>query len=622
MKLRKARKAPKRYDDYEWEEEDYDLVCATTRAIKAHSQQAIRIQPSIPAYNPNLRPAAFPTLDYRVPPQGSHTSVGPQPVLLNTKARSQINRFRNYQREGQKTPKPKLSVPPLYETPPDIQIGSMHDCLMRITAQRLQAEINWEYSGHGSEVFARNVEILERMAKRTDDDWNIVEMMTSDEEDTSTVNSDEPSMVVNASSPGGSFALTGQPTRSPTAIASSSWDELTVAHQLDLVHVLSERCDSTKEAMQRLRLRPHQTQRMLKLLEQREKPEDVELERVAKLQAKASGFLLAWDTPDDKSRSKAAMGNRGLLTEHYNQVNVEEFTLSTPRELAKAKAYLEACGRRPALLDHWEYLFCTFGKEKDEKGQISVSSLLPAHELESVRCISILTPGKLQSHGTLAPDSRLPLQPKPFYRPYLSSGTHPSEKVEGSRGSAPADPNTSKDTAVRRHGSALASAAQGSQSSHAATSDHNPAPSTPHSPMKFIYPISPASSPPPRKTAKLEGHKIARHSYPTTERPCAVQGSRKAPATWREDMRLPAANIQPYDTPDRRLSSETARKKRRLASERRTTTASGSYPSTNACTSTDNTVAPTMLDLPERKPIPTAPMVPTKRASTSVEEST
>lgn len=191
MKLRKARKAPKRFDDYGWEEDH--KVRSTTPSPKTRARPATRMQPHNPLYNPNIGPAAFPTLDHGVSRKANSTAVGsshaksPKSLVLNTKIRSQIDWLRKYQLEAQKVERARIPVPPPYKTPADIQPGSMYDNLFRLTAQRKTAEIIYHQNHPGSDVYVRNMGILKRMAKRTADDWNILEMITSDEEELSPV---------------------------------------------------------------------------------------------------------------------------------------------------------------------------------------------------------------------------------------------------------------------------------------------------------------------------------------------------------------------------------------------------------------------------------------------------
>lgn len=204
MKLRKTRKAPKRYDDYEWEEEDQEEVRATIPSPKARARPTFRLQPDNPPYNPNLSPASFPTLDFDVPCKANSTAVrpshgtSPKSLVINTNIRNQIEWLRNRQLEAQKPERPSIPIPPPYEIPPGFEPGSIYGTSFRTEAQSNRAETIWPQDHLRSDVYLRNMEILERMANMTDDDWNILEMMTSDEEASSRAQSSQLSKVRHA----------------------------------------------------------------------------------------------------------------------------------------------------------------------------------------------------------------------------------------------------------------------------------------------------------------------------------------------------------------------------------------------------------------------------------------
>lgn len=204
MKLRKTRKAPKRYDDYGWEEENHEEALPTTPSPKARARPTFCLQPDNPPYNPNLSPASFPTLDYDVPCKASPTAVipsqgtSPTSLVVNTNIRNQIEWLRNRQLEEQNPERARIPIPPPYEIPPGTELGSMYDTSFRVEAQSNRAEMVWRQDHLRSDVYLRNMEILERMADMTDDDWNILEMMTSDEEDSSRAQSIQLSKVRHA----------------------------------------------------------------------------------------------------------------------------------------------------------------------------------------------------------------------------------------------------------------------------------------------------------------------------------------------------------------------------------------------------------------------------------------
>ena len=195
MKLRKARRAPKRFDDYAWEEEEEDCELSGTITLpKTRGRSAIHSQPRSLPFNPNLPPAAFPTLEYGTSRKEASMAAGSphaKSLVLNTKIQSHIEWLRNNKIKAKRAESAKIPIPPPYTTSPDIQSDSMYDNLGRIKAQRETAEIIYHQNLAGSDIYARNMEVLNRMARRTSDDWNIREMISSDEEESSPVISDQ-----------------------------------------------------------------------------------------------------------------------------------------------------------------------------------------------------------------------------------------------------------------------------------------------------------------------------------------------------------------------------------------------------------------------------------------------
>lgn len=238
---------------------------------------------------------------------------------------------------------------------------------------------------------------------------------------------------------------------------------------------MSEIYGTVTEAMQKLRLDNLQTQRMLKFLERHPEPDVDEVKHVAALEAeKLKTMLFSGSDEDDQKHSRWA--------------NAENFTLSTSRELAKAKAYLELCGKRPVLLDHWKSLLYDYGSRCDKNRHRFVSSLLAPHEVEKARSFSTPQPERPKSEVISTPCAEA-LSQKPLFK-------------------------------------------------------------TPDSPIKFLYPISPDSIPPPHKLAKLDGRKIARYSYPAAERSSATPSPQRALAYRRQNLSPASSSLQSDDYRD------------------------------------------------------------------------
>lgn len=137
------------------------------------------------------------------------------------------------------------------------------------------------------------------------------------------------------------------------SIICPKWEELSAAHQIDLVLVLSG-LDGTKEdAMKKLRLSQRQAKTMLGLIDQRNEQEAMEKVRIETLQQRVNQILLNEQTRRDKGMSQEEY--RLMATEYlYNGSKGQEFYLSTAAEFAKAARYLESCGYQPCdALTHW-----------------------------------------------------------------------------------------------------------------------------------------------------------------------------------------------------------------------------------------------------------------------------
>ena len=471
MKLRKARKAPKRFDDYEWEQEEENRELRATATLpKARPRSAIRNRSHNLPFNPDLPPAAFPSLESDVARKANSMaarSPHAKSLVINTKIQSHIEWLKNNKIKAEKAERARIPIPPPYTTPPSIQPGSMYDKLGQMRTERETAETIHYHNQRYSEMYARNMEILDRMGRRTSDDWNIREMMTSDEEESSPVISSQLQKVRHTMFRSSSLSLiVCQPaptsTSTPKATASAaSWDKLSVAHQLDLVLTLFEICGTVTEAMQHLFLDKFQSQNMLEFIERYPEFEIDEAKHLSELEVGKIPIKLLPDS-DGGDRKDSRW------------ICVEKLTLSTTKELAKAKAYLESCGEKPTLLDHWKSLMYEHGSSCDKNCQKLESSLSPPAEAEKVR-------------------SRLTPQPE-------------------------------KPTCERISRLCVASPSQ------------KPLYKTSDSPITFLYPLSPDSSPPPRKLAKVDGQKIAQNPLPVAERHSPMHTSQIAIASPRHDI--------------------------------------------------------------------------------------
>lgn len=165
------------------------------------------------------------------------------------------------------------------------------------------------------------------------------------------------------------FNVQGEGTLGESSLSKSfnncpGWEELSVAHQIDLVLSLSDLHGTIGSAMEKLRLDQQQSEIMLDLIDQHNEQESTENARLLAFQQRLNGILL-----DDAGRVKHVSQERfrQLATDHlYSHSTGQDFHFSTAAEFGKAARYLESCGHAPDdLLNHWH----------DEFGARAVSRL-------------------------------------------------------------------------------------------------------------------------------------------------------------------------------------------------------------------------------------------------------
>lgn len=104
-------------------------------------------------------------------------------LVLNTKIQRQIEWLRSNIVKAHEIEWARDPVPPSYTTPPDMQSDIADDNLSSMTARRTTAEILYHETQLRNDMYNRNMEILDRASKMTEEDWNTREMMTSDEDE-------------------------------------------------------------------------------------------------------------------------------------------------------------------------------------------------------------------------------------------------------------------------------------------------------------------------------------------------------------------------------------------------------------------------------------------------------
>ena len=212
MELRKKTKAPKRYDDVEFQRESQPN-------LKRPPPKATLMRPAFQAkiieFNPDLPPAAFPTTDSWLPTKvledSSHNSS-----CQNQNQNQNQNQDQNEDQNQNQSLKPqKITCRPEFKTPqgakkelivpqqPTIPLANIkHDnesnmaCPSSYIRQFFRTPTrSFEYgqpeeleegrrsNNPGNPVYESNMKIMENLSARTDEDWVVAELETSDEEE-------------------------------------------------------------------------------------------------------------------------------------------------------------------------------------------------------------------------------------------------------------------------------------------------------------------------------------------------------------------------------------------------------------------------------------------------------
>lgn len=203
MELRKHRKAPQRYDDVEYEDEAQQELSSKVKIIPPAFQEKF-VQ-----FNPHLPPAAFPTHDNWLPSNNTNVAAEDRFTCqdqisqsqqitcdLYLEDRPQVTSHlflptptdcheehylpheehyllpENYFLDGENLSNMPLRRPYIpYAPEPSFQM-----------ATSMEEEAGQNYGPEFS-MYERNMKIMDKLSARTDEDWNIAEMETSDEEE-------------------------------------------------------------------------------------------------------------------------------------------------------------------------------------------------------------------------------------------------------------------------------------------------------------------------------------------------------------------------------------------------------------------------------------------------------
>ena len=124
-----------------------------------------------------------------------------------------------------------------------------------------------------------------------------------------------------------------------------------MAHRLEIVSNLAEH-SSRREAMQQLQLSLSQRREVVAQLARRHQDEALENENIANFQRGLMQSMLDGQASSCSTLTRDVY--RELLEEHvYQSIGEEGYSLTTTKELAKAKAYLKSAGFAPWPAGHW-----------------------------------------------------------------------------------------------------------------------------------------------------------------------------------------------------------------------------------------------------------------------------
>ena len=280
----------------------------------------------ITEFNPNLPPAAFPTLDMSqssplisnqdqdINQDNVHSGL---PVSDSSDEDYSIGGNGPYQRANSQTMFSTPARTPSGSTRPRSSTSNTIDSL---TGLAPTDGLGPSDNGSQNPTFVKNVKKIGELGRRTGFDWTMAEMETSDEEE--------------------------KPTKAAEAEV-SAWDDLTITHKLDLADTIHGRFPAARseQTMARLRLNGEQVRELTDLLLKRQKRSREEETSAKQLRDHTQEKLLSGERISET-------GYREILERTiYRHVGEEDHLQTTRSELAKAKAYLEYCGFESSLLD-------------------------------------------------------------------------------------------------------------------------------------------------------------------------------------------------------------------------------------------------------------------------------
>ncbi len=359
LRNRKKIKAPKRFDDenittsprQESLEESEESSKLEEEIYQSPKPKKPKAKPrayhgEVREFNPNLPPAAFPTLDH---PSYVHNggNIAIDPKSHPSGLQSRKSRLADFEAVG-----PDLvdrgchleeidlrgGQPSMTSTIADFTRPASQSVMQTsITAEKrprasMPSSLYGEPTNNGPQntIWASNMALMEEAGRMSELDRNVLEMESSDEEDAAA--REVSTKLARAAS------IPGYP----------AWDDLTIAHKLDLADTVAEfhqLYENPTQVMGHLRLSLAQEEELVELLIQRQDRAAREKTSQQRLQEQTKDLLLQGRPLSQSKFHQMVEDNL------YKTINEHDHLQTNLMELKKARAYLRYCGFDPRLAD-------------------------------------------------------------------------------------------------------------------------------------------------------------------------------------------------------------------------------------------------------------------------------
>ena len=341
----------------ELEEEIYKPPKLTTP--KKSKQPAYRGK--VIEFNPNLPPAAFPTLDH---PSHAHNG-GSVPIDLELHFplwRSKVLESQGlagyesikainpdslaHHRHSEESDRTEDDLPILIPIPTPTNCAHPENLRVKERSNmppkharggELSSSMYEEPTDNGlsNPIWLRNIAWMKETSKMSNRDRIMLEMETSDEDE-------------------GDAAGAGRPAKRAKKKATGTpkfpaWDELTIAHKLDLADTIAKIHPDRAQVMHQLRLNSSQKESLVELLIQRQDRAARQIANHQRLMEQTQKMFLRGEQVSQSTFRQMVEENL------YGEIHEDDHCQTNMMELKKARAYLQYCGFDPALADRsWE----------------------------------------------------------------------------------------------------------------------------------------------------------------------------------------------------------------------------------------------------------------------------